>query len=276
MKKLSLSLLTAAVASAGLLAPAVAGASTASWNDGFQDEDTIIDCITSRPSVGVSANIGWSSPSGQVPKIGEKFYIRGYAGLVGLPCSGKVAVIPELLAPAGIEYLDEDVQWDVYHTGDQPVFASGGLDFDYGQNGGYLMAPTGTSGFTLRQGDIVEFRFPVKATRELKGPATQQPTCQSRIDGDAPCPLSQSGDHMQIAYTLSGHGGDKYYVIPYVGLFATSSTTTPGPTPTPTPTPTTVPTPVPAPTQVPAPTSGPGQGSCHGASSTSSTWYVVA
>ncbi|WP_299926333.1 Ig-like domain-containing protein [uncultured Nocardioides sp.] len=271
MKKLAMSIATTAVA-AGLIAPGPAGATAAAWNDGFQDQDTIIDCITSTTSVGVSANIGWSSPSGQVPKVGEKFYIRGYAGLVGLPCSGKVAILPELLAPTGVEYVDEDVQWDVYHTGEQPSFASGGLDFDHGANGGYLMAPAGTEAFTLRQGDIVEFRFPVRATRELKGPATQQPNCQSRLDGDAPCPISQAGDHMQIAYTVGGHGGDKYYVTPYVGLFASNAQTTPTPT-TPIPTTPTPTTPTPTTPTTPAPDPGPGAGKV--ASTTSATWKVV-
>ncbi|MET1039038.1 MAG: hypothetical protein ABW075_12245, partial [Aeromicrobium sp.] len=203
MRKLHLSLLAMLTIAMGLIAPTTAGAATTAWNDGFADQDTIIDCITSKPSVGVSGNVGWSSPTGEVPRVGEKFYIRGYVGLVSLPCSGKVAILPELLAPAGLEYVDEDVRWDVYKTGEQPALGTGGLIFDHGNNGGILMAPEATTAFTLRQGDILEFQFPVKATREMKGPATQQPTCQSRLDGDAPCPIAQAGDHFQMAYTVT-------------------------------------------------------------------------
>ena len=48
----------------------------------------------SSPAPGVSADVGWRSETGQVPKVGEVFYVRGYAGLVSLPCSGAVAVLP--------------------------------------------------------------------------------------------------------------------------------------------------------------------------------------
>ena len=236
MRKIHLALTAMVAVAAGLLAPLSPSAAATTWNDGFQDQDQIIDCITGGVSTGVSANVGWSSPTGQVPKIGEKFYLRGYVGLVGLPCSGKVAVFPEIMVPAGVEYVDEDVRWDLYKTGESPVLTTEPLVFDYGVNGGILVGPAPETAFTLRQGDILEFQFPVKATRELKGPATQQPQCQSRLDGDAPCPISQAGDHLQIAFTVGGHGGDKSYVTPFVGLFASNGTTTPTPTPTPTPT----------------------------------------
>ena len=49
--------------------------------------------------------------------MGEKLHLRGYLGLVGLPCSGKVAVSPEILVPAGVEYVDEDVRWDLTEAG---------------------------------------------------------------------------------------------------------------------------------------------------------------
>ena len=83
-----------------------------------------------------------------------------------------------------------------------------------------MVARPGDEPFELRQGDVLEFQFPVRATRELKGPATQQPECLSRREGTAPCPVGQAGDHLQIAFTVAGHGGDKSYVTPYVGLFA--------------------------------------------------------
>ena len=119
------------------------------------------------------------------------------------------------------------------------MLGTGGLAFAHGANGGILMGNADETPFTLRQGDVLEFQFPVEATRELKGPATQQPQCQSRLDGDAPCPISQAGDHLQVAFTVTGHGGDKSCVTPFVGLFAspvgppTPTTPTPGTTPDP-------------------------------------------
>ncbi|WP_107773007.1 Ig-like domain-containing protein [Nocardioides sediminis] len=266
MNKLHLALVAMLAIALGLLSPAPVSATTTTWNDGFHDEDQIIDCITSKPSTGVSANVGWSSPSGQVPKVGEKFYLRGYVGLVGLPCSGKVGILPEILVPAGIEFVEEDVRWDLTPAGQQQVLTTDPLAFDHGANGGILMGNADYSPFTLRQGDVLEFQFPVRATRELKGPATQQPQCQSRLDGDAPCPINQAGDHLQIAFTVTGHGGDKYYVTPFVGLFASPSST---PTPT-TPAPTTPTSPAPAP--APGGSQQPGAAQGKAASTTTATW----
>ncbi|MDN4162429.1 Ig-like domain-containing protein [Nocardioides abyssi] len=209
--------LTTTLAGLGGVATAAAGGE---WQDGKHDEDTVIDCITGGPSTGVSANVSWRSPSGKVPKVGEKFYLRGYIGLVSIPCSGKVAVLPEIMVPRGVEFVDEDVRWDLTKAGEDQDLGTGELAFDQGVNGGIVVGNADFTPFTLRQGDVLELQFPVKATRELKGPATQQPECQSRREGTAPCPIAQSGDHFQMAFTVGGHGSDKQYVTPYVGLFA--------------------------------------------------------
>ena len=204
-----------------LVAPAHAEPSAAAeWNDGTHDEDTVVDCITRLPSTGVSANVGWRSADGQVPEVGETFHLRGYLGLVSLPCSGKVAVLPEVMVPRGVDFADGPVLWDLTPAGEEPDLQPDDLAFDQGANGGILIGNPDYSPFTLRQGDILEFQFPVVATRELRGPATQRPECQDRRDGTRPCPIDQSGDHVQLAFTVGGHGGDKSYVTPYVGLFA--------------------------------------------------------
>lgn len=230
MKKLHLALTAMVTVAAGLLAPVSPAAATTAWNDGSNDSDQVIDCITSSPGTGVSANVGWSSPTGQVPEVGETFWLRGYIGLVSLPCSGKVAVLPEILLPAGVEHADETARWDLTPAGQQQVLTTDPLGASYGANGGIVIGNPDGSPFTLRQGEILEFQFPVTATRELKGPATQQPTCQTRLDGVAPCPIDQAGDHLQVAFTVGGHGGDKSYVTPFVGLFATPAA---GPAPGP-------------------------------------------
>ena len=220
MKKHLLAGLATTVALVGLLAPSTPAHAASEWQDGKHDEDTIVDCITGLPSTGVHANVSWRSPDGEVPEVGEKFYLRGYIGLVSLPCSGKVAVLPEILVPRGVEFVDEDVLWDLTEDGEDQDLHTGDLAFDHGANGGILIGNADFTPFTLRQGDVLEFQFPVRATRELKGPATQRPECQDRIDGTAPCPISQAGDHFQVGFTVGGHGGDKHYVTPYVGLFA--------------------------------------------------------
>ncbi|MFS3127263.1 hypothetical protein ACLM5J_02550 [Nocardioides sp. Bht2] len=199
------------------------------WQDGTSSSDTVISCPTQTAGIGTSANVGWRSPTGQVPKVGEKFYLRGYIGLISLPCSGKVATIPEILAPPGVEFVDEPVQWAVYKAAEGGTLGTGGLDFFNGVNGGYVITQTGDEPFILRQGEIFEFQFPVKATRPLKGTATPAPTCLSRRDGSKPCPVASSGDHLQIAFAVGGHGGDKSYVTPYVPLFAAGAGDSGGP-----------------------------------------------
>ncbi len=222
--------LSAALLTTGLLGvtPTLAGTASAAeseWQDGVTSSDTIINCVTQSPSVGVSANTGWRSTNGEVPEVGEKFYLRGYISLVGLPCSGKVLTVPEIIPPAGFSYPEEPVLWGVNTLGEPGNLTDAPLDIFSGVNGGIVLTLPGDEPFVLQRGEVLEFQFPVVATREFKGTATQAPTCLSRRDGTAPCPLSQSGDHLQIAFAVGGHGGDKKYVTPYVPIFAAKAGT---------------------------------------------------
>jgi len=58
---------------------------------------------------------------------------------------------------------------------------------------------------------------PVRATKVMKGMATQQPQCQERREGVAPCPVDESGDHIQVA-VVKEDSGPMNYVIPFVGV----------------------------------------------------------
>lgn len=250
MKKLLLGLLATMVALGALLVPPTAHAA-GEWQDGTSDSDTIYDCLLKRLNTGVSANVGWWSPTGEVPKVGETFYLRMYAGLVGMPCSPGVTLIPKIVLPSGLDFADGDYRWDVWRSGvDTPDIRPRPFTYDELADGSTLIGDETGSAFELARGDVFEFQLPVKATREMKGPATRAPECQRRIDGDGPCPVAESGDHFQVGFTVDGHGGDKWYVTPYVPLFVAptggSGPVAPGPTPgVPTPG---VPTPV-----VPAP-----------------------
>ena len=233
MKKLMLAPLALIALLLGLLAPlAPATAAASAWNDGKSDSDLLWNCVTDTYGTGVSANTGWWSPTGQVPKVGEPFMLRGYIGYIGTPCADKVLVVPEVVAPPGLEYIEEPVRWDIAPAGETPVFQTGGLDFFAGLNGGVSITLAGDQPFVLKRGEVLEFQFPVRATREMKGPATPQPECDKRVAGDGPCPVAQAGDHFQIAFAVGGHGGSKSYVTPYVGLFAANAAVpgTPGST----------------------------------------------
>jgi hypothetical protein len=272
MKKLHLTLTAIVAVALGLLAPlAPATAAASAWNDGKSDSDLLWNCVTDTYGPGVTANTGWWSPTGQVPKVDEPFMMRGYIGYIGTPCADKTVVVPEVLAPAGLQYIDEPVRWDIAPAGETPVFQTGGLEFFQGVNGGVAITLEGDKPFELKRGEVLEFQFPVRATREMLGSATQQPECDRRVAGDGPCPVAQAGDHFQIAFAV-GHGGSKSHVTPYVGLFAAKAgTTTPTPTvPTPTPT---VPTPTPT---VPTPNPNPGPGAGKAASTTTAKWKVIA
>lgn len=224
LKKLLLTLLALSGLLLGLLAPPATAAESA-WNDGKSDSDLLWNCVTETYGTGVSANTGWWSPTGEVPKVGEPFMVRGYIGYIGTPCAPEVAVVPELIAPAGLEYIDEEVRWDIAPSGEAPQLKTGGLEYWRGINGGAAITQTGDEPFILKRGEVLEFQFPVRATREMKGSATQQPECDIRVAGDGPCPVAQSGDHFQIAFAVGGHGGSQSYVIPYVGLFAAKAGT---------------------------------------------------
>lgn len=226
MKKALLTLLALTGLLLGMFAPP-ATADGSAWNDGKSDSDLLWNCVTETYGTGVSANTGWWSPTGEVPKVGEPFMIRGYIGYVGTPCADKVAVVPEVIAPAGLDYIDEPVRWDIAPAGETPQLHTGGIDYWDGLNGGVAITLAGDEPFVLKRGEVLEFQFPVRATREMKGPATQRPECDKRVAGDGPCPVAQSGDHFQIAFAVGGHGGDKSYVTPYVGLFASSGQSNP-------------------------------------------------
>lgn len=234
MKKLTLGVLATFVALGTLLVPPAAHAA-GEWQDGKSDSDTIYDCLLERTNTGVSANVGWVSPTGQVPKVGETFYLRMYAGLVGMPCSPGVLIIPKVVLPAGLEFADGDYKWDVWREGvETPDMRPRPFTYDELADGSTLLGNESGSSFELARGDVFEFQLPVKATREMKGTATRAPECQRRIDGDGPCPIAESGDHFQVGFTVDGHGGDKQYVTPYVPLFVAAvggGPVNPGPTP---------------------------------------------
>lgn len=225
-------LTTAALVAVG---PAPAHAEAMEWQDGYSESDTLYNCITQEYSTGVTANVGWWSPTGQVPKVGETFYLRGYAGLIGLPCNqnGSVVVLPEIMLPSGFTFPDAPVEWGINAIDDAtPTLGTAPVGVYTGVNGGIVLTAdeAGEDPFEIRRGEIFEFRFPVVATREFKGTATQAPMCQLRMASDGPCQPSESGDHMQVAFFTAGHSSTQAAVIPYVPLFVAPATppATPG------------------------------------------------
>lgn len=219
--------IAATLLTAALVALAAPAQAAGEWQDGSSQSDTILDCATRLPATGVTANTGWWSPTGQVPKVGEPFLLHGYIGLVGLPCSTGVAVLPELLFDeTAFGYPNEPVKWGINEIDDPtPTFSTDPVELTRGPNGGIAIASVNGRAITLERGQIFEFQVPVVAKRALKGTATPAPTCPERTAGTKPCAVSKSGDHLQVAFKVGGHGGNKAYVTPYVPLFATGGST---------------------------------------------------
>ncbi|GAA3531295.1 Ig-like domain-containing protein [Nocardioides daeguensis] len=221
-KRKSLLALGASLLTASLLALASPAQAAGEWQDGSSESDTILDCWTGQPSTGVTANVGWWSPTGEVPKVGEPFLLHGYIGLVGLPCSSGVAVVPEMVFDeTAFGYPDEPVKWGINAIDDPtPTFSTDPVELTRGPNNGIAIASVNGQAITLKRGQIFEFQVPVVAKRALKGTATPAPSCYERTAGIAPCPVATSGDHLQVAFQVAGHGGNKTFVTPYVPLFA--------------------------------------------------------
>ncbi|MBM0124181.1 Ig-like domain-containing protein [Pimelobacter simplex] len=225
-KRTSLLALGASLLTTSLLAFAAPAQAAGEWQDGTSESDTVINCFTGLPSTGVTANVGWWSPTGEVPKVGEPFLLHGYVGLVGLPCSSSgVAVVPEMVFDeTAFGYPDEPVKWGINAIDDPtPTFSTDPVQLTRGPNNGIAIASVNGQAITLKRGQIFEFQVPVVATRALKGTATPAPSCWERTAGVAACPVATSGDHLQVAFQVAGHGGDKNFVTPYVPLFATGS-----------------------------------------------------
>lgn len=210
---------------AGLVGPAPAGAAEQTWVDGAWVQDTIISCITGQPAPGYTARVSFAGNGGKVPKVGETFYFKVEVGLPGLPCAKTPVVMPELVLPAGLAYADSaknPVRWrKLSLDGGGSSYSTKNLVFDKGQYGvlvGLKSAAYPQGGpIEVRQGQSFELQVPVRATRVMKGMATREPQCRERLSGDAPCPVKESGDHIQVAVSKSDTG-PMDYVIPFVGV----------------------------------------------------------
>jgi hypothetical protein len=227
--------MVAAVAMLGALGGTGSAATAApadTWVNGDWVQDTIVSCITGQPAPGYTARTSFLAEDGDVPEVGERFYMSVEVGLPGLPCTDSPAVLPEIILPAGLEYADDDkhpVRWAISRLGEKPgSFSTKDLVYDRGVNGGVLVGlksddyPDGGP-IEVRQSESLEIQVPVRSTRTMKGPATQQPNCDERLEGTAPCPVAQSGDHLQVAIVKTDTG-PMQYVIPYVGLFVQKAT----------------------------------------------------
>jgi hypothetical protein len=215
----------ALAATATLAGPAPAGAAGRTWVDGAWVQETIISCITGQPAPGYTARVSFAGKKGRLPKVGETFYFKVEVGLPGLPCAKTPTVLPELVLPAGLRYADNaknPVRWrKLTLDGGGSSYSTENLVFDRGRYGvlvGLKSAAYPQGGpIEVRQGESLEVQVPVRATKVMKGMATREPQCQDRINGDAPCPVKESGDHIQVAVSKSDTG-PRDSVIPFVGV----------------------------------------------------------
>lgn len=215
----------AVLAATATLTTASPATAQQTWVDGNWVSDTIISCATSQPAPGYTARASFAGDDGELPQVGEVFYMRVEVGLPGLPCAKTPVVLPEVVLPAGMDYAESDrnpVRWQKYFVdGGGTGWSTQDLAYDRGEYGLLVglkseAHPQGGP-IEVRQGQSFELQIPVVATKVMKGMATREPQCQQRIDGDAPCPVKESGDHIQVAVTKLDTG-PMQYVIPFVGV----------------------------------------------------------
>jgi hypothetical protein len=202
------------------------------WTDGTLEYDVGFSCssiIFNNPRLVqmTGAGAGFLADRDDVPRIGEVFYTRLTTALVGDPCGGGAAVLPEWVPPAGVEVAIDakhPVLWRYADTPDRTFFDTDTVASP-GQFDGVVIAaatkdhPEGQPWPLAISGPPLEIRVPVRSTRVLNGIGSVSPECDNRRNGAAPCQPKLSGDHLQIAVNVAD-GGDRLFVIPYVGLFA--------------------------------------------------------
>lgn len=225
----------ALAATATLTGTSPTSAAEPTWVDGDWVSDTIISCITGQPAPGYTARVSFAGAPDRLPQVGERFYFKVEVGLPGLPCNKTPMVLPELALPHGLEYADDDqnpVRWRMWDVDEGATpFSTERLAYEKTEDGilvGLKSAAYPDGGpIEVRQGESFELQVPVRATKVMKGMATREPQCQERIDGDAPCPVDESGDHIQVAVSKTDTGSMQK-VIPFVGVLVQKAVPTLG------------------------------------------------
>ena len=226
--------LSAAVAIVALglvLASAVPAEAAPGWVLGSVERSSVINCpslISDNPYREVGAIAGAELLVGRrsLPRVGEVFYVRTRPGAVGRPCADQ-SVAVEVVLPVGVKLAISPGKpvrcsyFDIDSGKVTPVSPAQGCPQRAGPGiFGRSLNRTGAEGpaWTLPYGQGLSIEVPLRSSRQLKGIASQTPSC-GRREGEPPCRPEQAGDHLQFAvHVLDGNGSP--WLSPYIGLFA--------------------------------------------------------
>ena len=175
MRRLAAALTTVLLAIA-MLGVHLPSASAASWFDDskwFRSTpafNTKLICIyTCQLYTLAMSGIAWQGPEGretEIPKVGERFYIRVYSAVV-FPFNVQDSYQMRVLLPTGVTpdiRSDTDVLCAITDTANNTTRSMPGSECqDPVQNGVYQQFPA----VALSQGEVAWFFFPVKATRAM-------------------------------------------------------------------------------------------------------------
>ena len=215
-----------------LAAAPVARGQTGPWTEGELEYTLATSCTSiifppARLVLTTAAGAAFEGTPQRIPHAGEVFYVRLTAAIVGDPCGGGGAVLPEFVPPAGVETAVDrrhPVRW-TYSFDDQPADEfTGNVVLSKGPFGGLLVAAREADGSGVpwplaNSGDPLQIKVPVRSARRLTGIASSTPNCPARSEGYGACPRDEAGDHMQIAVSVAD-GGSPSTLVPIIGLFA--------------------------------------------------------
>lgn len=219
--------LLAALAVAVSAAPASAAPE---WQEGELTYSTAFSCasiIFGRPQLVLTTGAGaaFLADPEALPRAGEVFYARLSTAIVGDPCGGGGAVLPEFVPPAGVEVAvdaEHPVLWAYRTSGQEVTLKRDGTVVSPGNFGGVVVAAQengqGVPWPLANSGPALQIHVPLRSERKLNGIATPTPACQERVDARAACRRDQVGDHLQIAVQVAD-GGGQAFLIPFIGLF---------------------------------------------------------
>lgn len=167
--------LAAMISVAALLVTVPSAGADAPWNDGTWVQSSLVKCVINVEEVGAIAAVGYQGDPANLPKAGEVFYGHAAFGAATEACGGDQAAELDLVLPAGVSlavdashpirctYTDQNAP-----TVPDPSCPTHAIAGTYGPQ---LAHDDAGDAWVLPPGRLFIIEFPLRSTRQLKGPA---------------------------------------------------------------------------------------------------------